>query len=242
MLPRHPSHEAARSAESRSEFVNRLFDRGAPHYDTINGWGFFHTGSQYRRDALARHGLRPGHKLLDVACGTGLVAVEAMKILGSAENITCLDPSEGMLSVARAKLPARFVVGRAEHIPFPDASFDFLTMGYALRHVSTLEEAFREYHRVLTPGGKVLILEITKPANPLAKFLFRIYFGGIFPFLTKLFTGSGDAREMVRYYWETMEASAPPERVLEAMRNVGLSQVKRNRCWGLLSEYSGVKA
>ena len=235
-----PSPEASASP-NKAEFVNRLFDRGARHYDSVNGWGFFHTGSQYRRHALRKHGLRPGHKLLDVACGTGLVAVEAMKILGSAQDITCLDPSEGMLSVARTKLPARFVIGRAEQIPCPDNSFNFLTMGYALRHVTTLEDAFREYSRVLVPGGKMLILEITKPRNRLAALFFRVYFGMIFPFLTKLFTGSGDARDMVRYYWETMDASAPPERVLEAMRAVGLKEARRDGFWGLLSEYTAVK-
>src|SRR5215203_247581 len=159
--------------ESKPEFVNNLFDRGAKHYDGLNEWGFFRTGSWYRRQALIRHGLRAGQRLLDVACGTGLVAVEAMKILGTAQSITCLDPSEGMLNVARRKLSARFVPGRAEQIPLPDNSFDFLTMGYALRHVSTLEEAFREYYRVLACGGKLLILEITKPAGRVANGLFR---------------------------------------------------------------------
>ena len=130
--------------------------------------------------------------------------------------------------------------GRAEQIPFPDGTFNFLTMGYALRHVTALEDAFREYHRVLASGGKVLILEITKPASRLAGFLFRVYFGQLMPWLVRLWTRSGDARDMTRYYWETMETSAPPERVLEAMRSVGLQQVQRHQ-WGLLTEYTAVK-
>ncbi len=227
--------------ESKPEFVNNLFDRGAKHYDGLNEWGFFRTGSWYRRQALSRHGLRPGQRLLDVACGTGLVAVEAMKILGTDQSITCLDPSEGMLNVARQKLSARFVRGRAEQIPLPDNSFDFLTMGYALRHVSTLEEAFREYYRVLGSGGKLLILEITKPAGHFANCLFRFYFGQLVPSIARVFTRSPDAHDMMKYYWETMEASAPPERVLDALRSVGFQQVRRDRMFGLLSEYSAVK-
>jgi 3-oxoacyl-[acyl-carrier-protein] synthase-1 len=111
-----------------------------------------------------------------------------------------------------------FVVGRAEALPFPDNSFDFLTMGYALRHVTDLEETFREYQRVLKPGGKLLILEVTKPRGRIPQFLFRAYFGRIYPTLTQLFTRSADARDMMRYYWETMDACVPPEAVLAALR------------------------
>ena len=227
--------------ESKHAFVNRLFDRGADYYDGIVNWGFLHSGSSYRRWVQKRYGLKPGNHVLDVACGTGLVAVEAAKILGSAENITCLDPSAGMLSVARKKLSATFVQGRAEALPFADNSFDFLTMGYALRHVMDLETTFRQYHRVLRPGGTVLILEVTKPAGAFGRFFFRLYFGRIYPALTKLFTRSQDAREMMAYYWETMDACVPPEDVLGAMRASGFSDVKRKHMGGLFSEYSAVK-
>jgi len=228
--------------EGKPAFVNQLFDAGSKHYDPIVNWGFFYSGSFYRRWALRRHGLRPGQQLLDVACGTGLVAVEAAKILGSAEAITCLDPSEGMLSVARTKLSARFIVGRAEQLPFPDNSFDFLTMGYALRHVIGLEEAFREYLRVLKPGGKVLILEITKPSGRVGAFLFKAYFGKIYPLLTRVFTRSRDAQAMMFYFWETMDACVRPESVLEALRSVGFVEVKRIGILGLFAEYVAVKA
>jgi len=239
--PHPPLKARYETLADKPDYVNRLFDKGACHYDGIVDWGFFRTGGAYRKWVQERHGLKKGDRVLDVACGTGLVALAASRILGTAENITCLDPSEGMLAVARTKLNATFVVGRAEALPFPDNSFDFLTMGYALRHVTDLEETFREYQRVLKPGGKLLILEVTKPRRRIPQFLFRTYFGRIYPTLTQLFTRSADARDMMRYYWETMDACVPPEAVLSALATVGLSEVNRYTQLGLFSEYTATK-
>jgi demethylmenaquinone methyltransferase/2-methoxy-6-polyprenyl-1,4-benzoquinol methylase len=126
-------------------------------------------------------------------------------------------------------------------MPFPDASFDFLTMGYALRHVTSLEETFREFRRVLRPGGQLLILEVTKPAGRLGRFFFRVYFGRVYPFLTQLFTRSRAARDMMAYYWETMDACVPPETVQAALRAAGFAQVGRVKLLGLFSEYVAVR-
>lgn len=241
MTPHPPILEHYATSEAKPAFVNRLFDQGARYYDGVTNWGFLHSGGYYRRTVQQRHGLKPGMRVLDVACGTGLVAEGAAKILGSARDITCLDPSSGMLAEARKKLDATFVQGRAEALPFPDGSFDFLTMGYALRHVLELEAAFAEYHRVLRAGGRVLILEVTKPASRAGNFIFRQYFGRIYPALTQLFTRSRAARDMMRYYWETMDTCVPPESVLAALRAVGFADVKRLHMGGIFSEYVAVR-
>jgi demethylmenaquinone methyltransferase / 2-methoxy-6-polyprenyl-1,4-benzoquinol methylase len=241
MIPHPPISPRYASLADKPAFVRKLFDDGAKYYDRVVDLGFLHTGARYRRWTQQRNGLRPGMRLLDVACGTGLVAVEAAWVLGSAETITCLDPSEGMLEIARTRLAARFVPGRAEALPFPEHSFDFLTMGYALRHVDDLEQTFGEFHRVLRPGGKVLILEVTKPSHRFGAFFFRLYFGRIYPFLTRLFTRSRDAERMMAYFWETMDACVPPDAVIAALRNAGFVRVVRRRLLGLFSEYTGIK-
>jgi demethylmenaquinone methyltransferase/2-methoxy-6-polyprenyl-1,4-benzoquinol methylase len=241
MLPHPPIKTRFEAEEQKPDFVNQLFDRGAQYYDGIVSWGFLGRGGGYRRSALCRHGLRPGQRLLDVGCGTGLVAVEAARILGTADNITCMDPSAGMLSVAKQKLHARFIRAGAESIPLADESFDFLTMGYALRHVTSLDQAFREYHRVLAKGGKVLLLEITKPSNRVGAAVLKAYFLGLYAWLTRIVTGSAAAEDLVKYYWETIEACVRPELIIEALRRTGFTQVKRDSRFGVLSEYTAVK-
>lgn len=224
--------------EDKPVFVNGLFDAGAEHYDPVVNWGFLGQGESYRKWALQRHGLAPGMQLLDVACGTGLVSVAAAEILGSAEAITCVDPSEGMLAVASRKLDARFIKAGAEALPVADASFDFLSVGYAMRHFSDLGAAFREFRRVLRPGGKVLLLEATKPDNRIGAAMFRFYFSGLYPFLTRLFTRSPDAERMMQYFWETMDACVRPATILEELRKAGFGKVERNRLAGIFSEYT----
>jgi demethylmenaquinone methyltransferase / 2-methoxy-6-polyprenyl-1,4-benzoquinol methylase len=242
MLP-HPTLTAHYpKPEAKAEFVSRLFDAGAEHYDAVVDWGFLRTGSFYRRWAQQRQGLRPGMQLLDVACGTGLMAVAAAKILGGAKDITCLDPSEGMLAIARRKLDAQFVLGRAEALPFSDQSFDFLTMGYALRHVTSLEETFSEYRRVLRPGGKLLILEVTKPTGRVAEWWFRLYFRRLYPFFAGMFTRSRDVRDMMYYYWETMNACVPADTVIAALAAAGLTATRRDTHLEIFSEYSARRA
>jgi len=242
MVPHPVLSNRYAAPEERPGYVKNLFDEGAEHYDPVVGWGFWGTGNLYRKDAQRRHGLKPGMQLLDVACGTGLMAVAAKEVLGGDETITCVEPSDGMLAVARKKLNATFIQSGAESMPLPEAGFDFLTVGYALRHFADLEATFREFHRVLRPGGKVLVLEATRPAGKFGSWLFKIYFGRIYPFFVRLFTRSQKAEEMMVYFWETMDACVRPEDVLAAFKAAGFEKVSRKPVLGWFSEYTAVKA
>ena len=220
-------------------FVQDLFNRGAPHYDRIGRIGFFGSGHWHRRRALERAGLQPGMDALDVACGTGAVTRAAVEILAGRGRVCGVDPSDGMLAEARKSVTgAEFKIGQAEALPFPDASFDFLSMGYALRHVADLSRTFAEYHRVLRLGGRLLILEISRPKTRLGLVLARLYFRDVLPGLSWLITGSHDARTMMSYYWETIDACVPPDAILQALQGAGFQDVERQVELGIFSAYT----
>ncbi|MBA2430744.1 MAG: class I SAM-dependent methyltransferase [Chthoniobacterales bacterium] len=228
------------SESNKAPFLEEIFDRTAVHYDRIDTFGFLGTGRSYRKWVLTRAGLRPGMRLIDVATGTGLLAVAAAEIVG-AENLVCVDPSSGMLDMARPKLNATFIKAGAEQLPVADASFDFLTMGYALRHVADLQAAFREYFRVLKPGGKCLLLEVSRPATTLRYKMARLYFRDCVPKICRAITGSPDVQHLMEYYWETIDQCVAPEAILAALRESGFVEVQRTAWVDLFSEYTAVK-
>lgn len=235
-LPRYYADQADRDA-----FVRNLFDRGAASYDRINSLFSLGTGARYRREALERAGLAPGQRILDVAIGTGLVAREALAILRRPEDVIGLDLSEGMLREARRNLPIPLLQARAEALPLADASVDFVSMGYALRHVPDLVLAFSEYRRVLRPGGRVLLLELDQPPGRVAHAALRFYLGGVVPALSRLVGGSAESRVMMRYFWDTIDACVPPATIEGALAQAGFGEVSCNVQLGIFRAYRAVR-
>lgn len=227
--------------ESRRRQVLSWFDESAVDYDWLTQTLSFGSGSRYRRQALLRAGLAPGMKALDVACGTGAATTSVQEIVGPSGQVLGLDPSTGMLLQARRNAVRRLVRGVAEALPFPDGRFDFLSMGYALRHVADLRRTFQEYHRVLAPGGKLLILEITPPRARLPFFLLELFLGRVIPLVARLGRGGRTSRDLMRYYWETIEQCVPPPVILAALTEAGFSQVERQVEMSIFSEYVAVR-
>lgn len=241
-LAAHPPLPSYYRADAeRQTFLNRLFDRSSAHYDWVNSVMSFGSGYRYRDEVLRRTQLREGMSVLDVACGTGPVAAAAKRIVGPRGRVVGVDPSRGMLNVAREKVDARFVEALGEALAIRGESFDLLTMGYALRHVSDLRAAFREYRRVLKPGGRVVIMEIAVPQSPLRKRLLGLYMGRLLPLIVRLGTRSRDAEQMMRYYWDTTANCVPPNTIMDALQDAGFHGVRRDVQWGLLCEYHGVR-
>lgn len=234
----HPVLERYYAGEAeRQRFVVALFDGAARHYDEVCRLMSLGSGQWYRRRALERAGLRPGMRLLDVATGTGLVARSAARILGDARAVVGLDPSGGMLREARKRLAAPLVQGRGEHLPFASERFDLVTLGYALRHVTELEVAFRECLRVLRPGGRLLVLEISSAPSAARRGALRLYLTQVLPLVMALRTRNRHARMLTRYYWDTIAACVPPATILDALREVGFADPTRHVVAGTFSEY-----
>jgi demethylmenaquinone methyltransferase/2-methoxy-6-polyprenyl-1,4-benzoquinol methylase len=228
--------------QDRQAYLRRIFDDTAADYDRIENLLALGSGPWYRRQALLRAGLRNGMTVLDVGVGTGLVAAQACKLTGSAALVTGVDPSPGMMAAARLPAAITLVEGRAESLPFPDNHFDFLSMGYALRHISDLGIAFKEFERVLRPGGRLCILEITQAESRIGKRLLKTYMRGIVPLLTRIVAKQKATATIWRYYWDSIEACVPPAAVMATLQAAGLTQIARHVELGVFSEYQAVKA
>ncbi len=234
-------NEYFKNENKRLEFVNNIFNETAPDYNRVERILGFGSGPWYRRQALMRAGLKAGHKVLDVGTGTGLVATEALALVGEAGLITGVDPSPGMLAAATLPKEVKMLQGRAEEIPVADNDYDFPSMGYALRHISDLDAAFREFFRVLSPGGSFAILEITRPEGRISSFLLRAYMRGIVPTLSGLITGDKKTKTLMQFYWDTIEACMRPEQIMTLLRDAGFENVRRYVELGNYSEYQGNK-
>ena len=228
--------------EAQRRTVTRaMFDQAASGYDRAERITALGSGAWYRRDVLRRNGLQAGMTLLDVAAGTGLVAAEGQRLIGPSGRLLALDPSPGMLAELRKKLNVETIEAYAESIPLPDNHVDFVSMGYALRHVGDLDQAFGEYLRVLRPGGRACIMEISRPESRLGQLALRAYIRGVVPFLARLTRSKADVKLLWEYYGETIELAVEPERILDAMRRSGFVDVACSVTFGIFREYLGRK-
>jgi demethylmenaquinone methyltransferase/2-methoxy-6-polyprenyl-1,4-benzoquinol methylase len=203
-----------------------FFDAIAPRYDLLNRLMSFGVDRRWRRRAVSLLALPPGGRLLDLATGTADVAIEAAR-RHAHEGVTVvgLDPSARMLEVGRHKVAAAGLAGKielelgdAQSLPFPDASFDAVSISFGIRNVPDRPRALAEMARVTRPGGRVVILELSEPRRGLIGPLARFHIHTLVPRLGALISG---AREY-RYLEKSIAAFPPADEFAGVMRGAGL--------------------
>jgi demethylmenaquinone methyltransferase/2-methoxy-6-polyprenyl-1,4-benzoquinol methylase len=147
-----------------------------------------------------------------------------------------------MLKSAHVPPGVTLLLGSAEALPVAANSVDFISMGYALRHVADFTVAFREFMRVLAPGGRICLLEITSPRATLPRALLKAYLRGLVPFVARVFARNQEMPKLMRYYWDTIETCAPPADILAALAEAGFIDAQRTVSLGIFSEYCARKS
>jgi demethylmenaquinone methyltransferase/2-methoxy-6-polyprenyl-1,4-benzoquinol methylase len=221
-----------RDSEEFAEQVRGMFDRIAGVYDLMNSAMTAGLHHEWRQRAVERAEVGTGSDALDVCCGTGDLALELRRQIGPDGRVVGCDFSEPMLELARRKsgdesLPVEFGWADALDLPYGDASFDAVTIGFGARNLADLERGISEMTRVLRPGGRLVILEITRPQRqPLAGF-YSLWFDRLVPVLGTL-AGDPDAYS---YLPDSVRTFPEPERLAAMLDAAGLGRIR----WLLLA-------
>jgi demethylmenaquinone methyltransferase/2-methoxy-6-polyprenyl-1,4-benzoquinol methylase len=215
------------------EGVRSMFDRIAPVYDAMNRLMTAGLDRKWRRATVGAV-VRPGDRVLDACCGTGDLAIAARDAGGT---VTGIDFSRPMLERARAKASdIEWVEGDALALPFPDGAFDAATVGFGVRNLAELERGLRELRRVVRPGGRLAVLEITRPQGLLAPF-YRFWFDGVIPAAGKVLPG-GSAYS---YLPASVRRFPDPHGLAKAMDEAGFVDIRwRLFGGGIVALHTGV--
>ncbi|UKK98266.1 MULTISPECIES: demethylmenaquinone methyltransferase [Brevibacillus] len=177
----------------KAEYVHSVFESIANDYDKMNNVISFGSHIAWRNYTMKQMNIQPGHTALDVACGTADWTIALAKAVGKEGNVVGLDFSQNMLDVGAYKVAnagvgnnVKLVNADAMNLPYEDHTFDFVTIGFALRNVPDVQQVLNEMARVVKPGGKVVSLEVSKPPFIPYRKLFYLYFYKILPFIAKL--------------------------------------------------------
>jgi demethylmenaquinone methyltransferase / 2-methoxy-6-polyprenyl-1,4-benzoquinol methylase len=215
--------ERARATEAQ---VKSMFDRIAGRYDLMNTVMSAGLHHRWRKRAADLARLRPGQHALDVCCGTGDLALELKRRVGEHGSVVGVDFSQPMLELAQAKsrrsgLDIDYRPGNALDLAFDDASFDAATVGFGVRNLVDLAGGVGEMARVVRPGGRVVILEITTPARPPLSWFYSLWFDRLVP----LFGRVAGERDAYSYLPDSVRRFPPAPALAALMRDVGLAEV-----------------
>ncbi len=226
--------------------VRRHFNRVAPKYDFMNSLLSMGIQHAWKRAAIRMLGIQPGSSVLDVCGGTGDLAILAAQRTGPSGTVVIYDINLAMIHAGRPKIdpdpemnPIAYVQGDAEQISFPDATFDAAMVGFGIRNVTHLKRGFAEMRRVLKPGGKLLCLEFSRPANPFFRTLYDFYSFNIMPLLGQLLAGSAESYACLP---ETIRMFPLPSELSSMLTDIGFKQVRfRSMTNGIAVAHVGVR-
>ena len=232
--------------EEKAGKVAEVFHSVAGNYDLMNDLMSGGIHRLWKRMTIEMSGVRKGHKVLDIAGGTGDLAAKFSRIVGPEGTVVLADINDSMLKVGRDRLVDRGIVDNvrfsqadAQYLPFPDNTFDVITIAFGLRNVTDKDMALRSMLRVLKPGGKLLILEFSKPKNPLLSKVYDTYSFNILPKLGKLFANDADSYQ---YLAESIRMHPDQKTLLDMLNTAGFANSDfHNMTGGVVALHRGVK-
>ena len=233
-------------AAEKAQRVRAVFDSVADKYDLMNDLMSAGVHRLWKRYTLSQTGLRPGQAALDVAGGTGDIAAGMAKQVGANGLVVLSDINAAMLEVGRNRLldrglmhNVRFSLANAECLPFEDESFDCVTIAFGLRNVTDKPAALASMRRVLRPGGRLLVLEFSKPVVPGLKPVYDVYSFSVLPWLGKRIAGDADSYQ---YLAESIRRFPDQETLCSMMREAGLEDCRHhNLSGGIVALHKGFR-
>ena len=232
--------------EEKAHRVADVFHSVAGKYDLMNDLMSGGVHRLWKRFTIELSAVRPGHKVLDIAGGTGDLAYKFSTLVGDDGQVILSDINSSMLNVGRDRLidlgvnqNVQYVQLDAQHIPFDDNSFDCITISFGLRNVTDKDLALRSILRVLKPGGRLLVLEFSKPKNALLEKVYDQYSFRLLPAIGKLITNDA---ESYRYLAESIRMHPDQETLKDMMADAGFENVEyHNMTGGIVALHKGIK-
>lgn len=230
----------------KAGLVAGVFHSVASSYDVMNDLMSMGIHRLWKRFTIELSAARPGHVVLDIAGGTGDLARQFSRIVGEHGRVVLADINESMLRVGRDRLTDQGIVGNmafvqanAERLPFPDNSFDCITISFGLRNVTDKDAALRSMCRVLKPGGRLLVLEFSKTNHPLLTRAYDAYSFSLLPMMGKLVAGDS---ESYQYLAESIRMHPDQETLEGMMKSAGfVNTAYHNMTGGIVALHKGVK-
>lgn len=234
-------------AEEKVKLVAGVFHSVAAKYDLMNDLMSAGVHRLWKRFTIELSGVRPGNKVLDIAGGTGDLTAKFSRIVGPEGKVVLADINESMLRVGRDKLidhgvvsNVDYVQANAECLPFPDNYFDCVSIAFGLRNVTDKDAALRSMLRVLKPGGRLLVLEFSKPQSQALGKLYDLYSFSALPVLGKLFANDS---ESYRYLAESIRMHPDQQTLKAMMETAGFARCEYfNMTGGIVALHRGIKA